>query len=77
MRDQKPGKTGQIATRTSRNVGYPTAAVIRRICRFSPSRSMISSQVVCTFLRNKSPPAIQLCASASAPAALPVMFRPA
>ena len=72
-----PSTIGPIAIRTSRNVGCPTAAVMRRTCRFSPSRSVISSQAVGTFLRDKSPLAIQLCASASVPAVLSAMFRPA
>ena len=42
-----------MATRTSRKVGCPTAAVIRRTCRLRPSRMVIRSQAVGTFLRNR------------------------
>src|SRR6267143_697717 len=42
-----------IRTRTKRRVGRPTAAVIRRTCRFRPSRKMILSQQSGTVLRNR------------------------
>ena len=42
-----------MATRTSRNVGCPTAAVIRRTWRLRPSRIVKRSQAVGTFLRNR------------------------
>ena len=44
---------GPTATRTSRNVGWPTAAVIRRTWRFRPSRRTRRIQAVGTFLRNR------------------------
>lgn len=44
---------GPIATRTSRNVGWPTLAVIRRTWRFLPSHSTISIQLVGTDLRKR------------------------
>lgn len=50
---RSPSTTGPIATRTSLNVGCPTAAVMRRTCRFNPSWSVISSQAVGTFLRKR------------------------
>ena len=42
-----------MATRTSRKVGWPTAAVIRRTWRLRPSRMVSRSQAVGTFLRNR------------------------
>ena len=42
-----------IATLTRRNVGCPTTAVIRLTWRLRPSCKVISSQVVGTFLRNR------------------------
>lgn len=42
-----------ISVRTSRNVGWPTAAVIFLIWRFRPSRIVISSQAVGTFFRKR------------------------
>ena len=48
-----PRTIGPMATRTSRSVGWPTAAVIRRTWRFRPSRSTRRSQAVGTFLRNR------------------------
>ena len=42
---------GPIAMRTNRSVGWPTAAVMRRIWRLRPSRRVISNQLSGTFLR--------------------------
>ena len=46
-------RIGPTATRTSRNVGCPTAAVIRRTWRLRPSRMVSRSQAVGTFFRNR------------------------
>src|SRR3989454_8681530 len=49
---RSPKVTGPTAMRTRRSVGWPTAAVMRRTCRFCPSRRVTLSQAVGMDLRN-------------------------